>query len=229
MKNPLKLSARTEIFPIFVVVASLLAAFFFYQNFAEIVASHWNFRGEVDGYSSKALGAFMLPGILVAMYALFALIPLFDPRAERYIEFRSSYLKIRNAIMFFLLLIYLAMGAANLGYIQEIGTIVPLLVGLLFIYIGNLMGKLKTNWYVGLRNPWTLSDADTWNKANRFSGKAMMISGLLIGLDGFLADNLKLPVFIAAIAIAVIVPTVYSFILYNRQKEKGIRDKGEGK
>lgn len=219
MKNPLKLSWKTEIFPLILLAISVAAALFFYSRFGEIVATHWNMRGEVDGYSSKELGAFLMPGMIIIMYAMFNLIPLLDPRSERYLEFRSSYLKIREAILLFLLVASLVMGAANLGYINGVAKIIPIMVGLLFIFMGNLMGKIKTNWYVGLRNPWTLSDADTWNKANRFSGKAFIFAGLLIGIDGFLPEDWRLPVFITAIAIAVIAPTIYSFILYRRYRK----------
>lgn len=219
MKNPLKLNFKTEIFPIAIIMISAIAAAYFYRHFPDLVASHWNFKGEVDSYSSKTAGTLMVPGMLAALYLLFTFIPFLDPKVSRYSEFRSAYLQIRNAILLFMLMIYFALGAVNLGLKTDIGTIVPVLVGALFIFMGNLMGKIKSNWYVGLRNPWTLSDSDVWNKANRFSGKTFIISGILIAAEAFVPDNMKLAVFIAAIAIAVVGPTVYSFILYNRNKK----------
>ncbi|MEK7072147.1 MAG: DUF1648 domain-containing protein, partial [Patescibacteria group bacterium] len=85
--SPIKATIKTEIFPILLIIISILTSFYFYANFPEQVATHWNFEGQVDGYSSKAVGMFLIPLIMLGLYVMFLALPHIDPKKDRYGEF----------------------------------------------------------------------------------------------------------------------------------------------
>ena len=40
--------------------------------------------------------------------------------------------------------------------------IIPVLLGLLLVIIGNYFGKLRKNFFAGIRTPWTLASNEVW-------------------------------------------------------------------
>jgi uncharacterized membrane protein len=37
--------------------------------------------------------------------------------------------------------------------------------------IGNVLGKLRSNFFVGIRTPWTLSSEHVWDQTHRWAGR----------------------------------------------------------
>ncbi len=215
--NPIKPTIKTEILPIFLVVLAIIASFYFYANFPEQVPIHWNVAGEVDNYGSRAIGAFLFPGIILGMYLMFLFLPLIDPKKERYNQFRKVYHIFKTILIALMAAIYFIASLNALGYNIEVGVWVPVLVGLLFIVLGNYMGKIKPNWFMGIRTPWTLSSEEVWNKTHRFGGKMFMLGGLLIALNSFLPVNYRLGVFIVAIVLVLLGTVGYSYVVYLKE------------
>ena len=69
----------------------------------------------------------------------------------------------------------------------DVGRVVCLAVGVMLLIFGNLMGKVKSNWFFGFRTPWALSDPDVWNKTQRLGGWVFFLSGGLLVLLALLA------------------------------------------
>ncbi|MBD3247693.1 DUF1648 domain-containing protein [Candidatus Falkowbacteria bacterium] len=220
MKNPIKLNFKTEIVPILIILASFVASFYFYSNFPKQVATHWNFAGEPDAYSGKTFAAFFFPVLILGIYLLMTFIPMLDPKKERYAQFIKPYLIFRSIFVLFMTAIYFIASIANLGYDLNIGAWIASLVGVLFIVLGNYMGKIKNNWFVGVRTPWTLSSEEVWNKTHRFSGRVFIAAGILIALTGFAPAQLRLPLFIIAILSIVFGTIIYSYIIYLKEKKQ---------
>ena len=191
---------------------------YFYINFPSRVASHWNFAGQVDGYAGRVEGAFALPMLLLAMYLLFLVLPVVDPKRERYVEFDNYYKLFRAAIMAVLLVVYTAMGLFNLGYPIKIGTVVSGSIGILFVVLGSFMGKIKSNWFMGIRTPWTLSSEKVWNKTHQMGGWLFVIYGLMIIATPYLPQNWGMYLFVAGAVILVMGTMVYSYWLYSQEK-----------
>jgi uncharacterized membrane protein len=219
-KNPLNLNWKSEIIPLAVIIACIASSFFFYANFPQTVASHWNFNGEVDGWSSKAFGAFFIPILLLLIYLLMIIMPYFDPKKERYADFSKPYSIFRMMIITILGLIYFVTGFYNLGYAINVGVITAASIGLMMIIIGNYLGKIKKNWFVGVRTPWTLSSENVWNKTHRLSGKMFMLWGLTIIIAPWLPPILGATLFIAGIILVLAGSTLYSYILFKKEKNE---------
>ncbi|MBI5621670.1 DUF1648 domain-containing protein [Candidatus Falkowbacteria bacterium] len=91
MTNPIKLSLKTELVIIILILLNIGAAFWFYAHTPEQIPTHWNTAGEIDGYSSRAFGATFLPALTIGIYLLLILLPYLDPKRDRYQEFANIY------------------------------------------------------------------------------------------------------------------------------------------
>ncbi|MBN1779485.1 MAG: SdpI family protein [Candidatus Buchananbacteria bacterium] len=220
MSSPIKPTLKSEIIPIALLVLAIAASFYFYAYFPEQVPSHWNFQGEIDSYSSRGFAAFFFPALNVVIYLLFLAIPYLDPKKDRYQEFTKAYHVFKNLIVAFMTIIYFFIGVAGLGYQVPITLLVPSLVGILFIVIGNYLSKIKTNWFMGIRTPWTISNDEVWNKTNRLGGKLFVAFGALMILGIFLPQEIFWQIFMICTAVVVIVPIVYSYFLYRKISQK---------
>ncbi|MDO8592186.1 MAG: SdpI family protein [bacterium] len=219
MANPIKPTIKTEFFPLALLLLTVIVSVFFYNKLPERVATHWNFAGRPDGYGSGQTQAIVFPLMAIGMYLLFLLIPYLDPKKERYEQFSKTYHIFKSIILASVVIIYLVIGLNGLGYNLPVGVIVPGLVGLLFMVLGNYLGKIKMNWFMGIRTPWTLSSEEVWNKTHRFGGKMFMLAGLLMIAQIFLPPNWRLPVFIISLAVVIFGTIGYSYVVYLREKK----------
>ncbi|MFH1822383.1 MAG: SdpI family protein [Patescibacteria group bacterium] len=217
--NPIKPTLKTEILPLIFIILAAISSFYFYAHFPERVPIHWNFAGEVDNYGSRATGAFLFPAIMIGMYFLFLLLPYLDPKKDRYQQFRKVYHFFKAYLIFFMLAMYFITGFNALGYNIPVGLWVPVLVGLLFIIIGNYLGKIKPNWFIGIRTPWTLSSEEVWNKTHRFGGKIFILGGIIMIAIPFVPTYLVSWVFMVDIVLILVGTIGYSYILYLREKK----------
>ncbi len=223
MDTPTKFNIRQEIFPILLILVSFAFGVYFYQHFPDRVASHWNFKGEVDGYTGKFFGSLFIPLLLLGMYVLFLVLPKIDPKKERYAEFMGVYNLVKTLILGVMFVIFLATGYYNLGFKISIGSLVPMLIGAMFIVMGNYMGKIKNNWFLGIKTPWTLSSENVWNKTHRLGGWLFMLFGLGLVLVPFLPASYSPVILFGGVIILVLGTFVYSYWLYRKEKENQIQ------
>jgi len=218
--NPIKPTLKTEIIPIILILLGGAASFYFYANFPDKVPTHWNYKGEVDAYSGKAFGAFFFPALNLGIYLLFLGIPYLDPRKSRYQEFAKVYHIFKAIFVLFMTLLYFYTGLAGLGYPVSIGVVIPAAVGILFIVIGNYTAKIKSNWFMGIRTPWTLSNEEVWNKTHRLGGKIFILLGLIMIFGTFLPGEIFWKVFIISVIGGSLIPIIYSYLLYRKVEKK---------
>lgn len=198
------------------IVATLMLGVVVYPHLPEQVASHWNYRGEVDGYSSRGWGAFGIPLLTAGIYLGMLLLPLIDPNRQNYEKFAGAYRVIKALLVVFMTALQLVVILNALGFKTPVGKIVMTGVSLLVLIIGNYMGQFRHNYFVGIKTPWTLASEEVWRKTHRLGGRLWVAAGIL-GLAGALlggpVGGLALAV---ALALAVIVPFVYSYLEYRK-------------
>lgn len=219
MKNPINYSFKTEIFPYLILLLSVVVSFWAYPLLPDVVVSHWNFNGQADGWSSRVFHCLFFPLLLFGVYFLFSVMPKFDPQRIRYEEFSKVYLMMRNAILFFLFIIFCSATLFNIGYQINIGAIVSGSVGLLMIILGNYFGKLKKNYFVGIKTPWTLSSENVWNKTHRLSSYLFIVWGFLLALTPWLLPKLALIITFGGVLVLVFGVTLYSYYLYRKEQK----------
>ncbi|MFZ4648875.1 MAG: SdpI family protein [Patescibacteria group bacterium] len=215
-----KFNLKNEWRAITLVLAGFFLSIISYPYLPERVVSHWNFYGQADGWMSRSFNCWLFPLILLAMYLLFWLMPKFDPKKERYAEFSGVYIGMRDAIIFIFFCVFTVATIYNLGYPINVGVAVATLIGLLMMVLGNYFGKLKRNWFIGIRTPWTLSSENVWNKTHRLGGRLFMVWGALIILAPWLPMAWGMGVLLGGIALILIFINIFSYRLYKKEQKK---------
>jgi uncharacterized membrane protein len=88
-------------------------------------------------------------------------------------------------------------------------------ISLLFILMGLYLPQVKKNYFVGIKTPWTLASEESWNKTHALGGKLFVLAGLITLLGLFFSDK-AVCIMLAAVALAVIISFVYSYIIYKK-------------
>lgn len=207
--------------PIEAVIAAVLsvdavAAFWFYAGFPARVPIHWNIAGQADGWSGPAFAAFFFPALIIGLYLLLLFMPMIDPHRDRYREFARPYQLLRLGLVVALSALYFAASFAGLGYPVPIGRVVPVGIGLLFILIGLVLPRVKLNWFVGIRTPWTMSNEEVWDKTHRLGGRLFVAGGLVAVLAAFLPPMAAFVTMLTAIAAVAAVTVVYSWVVWRK-------------
>lgn len=176
--------------------------------------SHWNMSGEVDGWMPKFWGVAVLPLTGVGIFVLMKLIPVISPKGFRIDQFRGVLHIVQVAILAFLALITVVVYLEALGVPTPQNRIVLAAVGLLFVVIGNYMGKVRKNFFLGIRTPWTLASSEVWARTHRLGGWLFMLGGITMLLGSLLDVRPDWPIGIA-VALALY-PVLHSYLLYRR-------------
>ncbi|SHF71196.1 Uncharacterized membrane protein [Desulfofundulus australicus DSM 11792] len=203
--------------PLWVILAGLIiAGFLLYPMLPEQVPVHWNIRGGVDRYGSRAYGAFFAPLLTCGLYALMLVMPLVDPWRENYARFGGVYRLLRWSLVLFMAGIYAAATAAALGYGLDIGLLVKGGVALLFVAVGNVMGQVQPNFFVGIRTPWTMASTEVWRRTHRLAAKVWVLGGLICLVLAPVRSPAGAYVFFACVAVMGLAPMIYSYAIFRR-------------
>ena len=186
------------------------------------VPIHFDISGNPDGFAQPFPALFLLPVVLAGVVGLIGLIPRIEPRKENLQLSGRAYRVIWGALLVFFLVLHIIIMLSVLGIGQAglLGNLIPLGLGGLLVVLGNVMGKVRSNFMFGIRTPWTLSSELSWNKTHRLGGRLMMTVGILTILTGFLV-SMKWAVYliVAGMLAMLIVVMVYSWIVYKNDPE----------
>jgi uncharacterized membrane protein len=205
---------RANLSSVGLVVFAFIIAAALYTRLPESVPTHWNAGGEADGFIAKPWGPFILPLTMAGVHALFLAMPRVSPRGFRVERFQSVFEVLQVATLAFLFLVTVLALLAGIGIPVPMDRVVRASAGLLFVVIGNFMGKLTKNFFVGIRTPWTLASDEVWLRTHRLGGKLFVAAGIALFLAGLLGGGTA--AVLAAVALAGGIPVVYSYFLYRR-------------
>lgn len=198
------------------VGAGFLASIILFSKLPEQMPVHWNAAGEIDRYGSRFEGAFLIPLLNAGILLLLIWLPVLDPRRKSYEKFEGFYKIIQWTIVIFLSGVHALILFSSLGYHVSIGLFVKLGIGILFMILGNYLGKVRSNWFVGIKNPWTLENEEVWVRTHRMAGPLMFGAGLITLAMAFVDHSLSLWIVVGATTAAALVPNVYSYIIFNQ-------------
>jgi len=180
------------------------------------VPMHWNAQGEIDRYGSRKELLILSIVLPIFMYVLMFIIPLIDPK-KKINERTKGYIRIRQAlaILISFLTIFIIYSSLTASMTQPAFIFVA--IGLLIAVIGFYMKDLPSNYFVGIKTPWTLENKEVWKKTHQFSSKLWLWLGVVLAVSALVLDiNKLMPVFFVIIGITVILPFAYSYILYQK-------------
>lgn len=203
---------------IIVGAVTLAAAIWAYPQLPPRMPTHWNFHGEADGYSGRFVGAFVMPLAILALAGIAHVLPRIDPKGKNYPKFHDTYWLLINGILIFMGVMCLAVLGNAIGAPVPIQRVMPIALGFLFIVIGNYLGRVQPNWFLGIRTPWTLSSDTVWRKTHRLGAWVFVIAGLLFMGSAFVPGGRgAVPLAVIVIGL-VLVPVLYSLYLWMRER-----------
>ena len=205
---------RGEAFALILVAAAFLMTAALYSRLPDRIPSHWNARGEVDAYSSKPFGPFVMPAVMAGLFLVFLALPSVSPRGFRFERFRGVWVILQCAILGFLLLIHTLLLLAAMGRPVDMVRGIEAGIGLLLAVVGNFLGKVTRNFFVGIRTPWTLASEEVWMRTHRLGGKLFVLAGLAMFALALAGGG---PIaMIVVVGAAALVSVVASYFIYRR-------------
>lgn len=189
---------------------------YIYPSLPTEVPIHWNAKGEIDGWGRKT-NLWLIPALTVGLvYLIFLIIPKIDPKKQlqnmgsKFYQLKFVFMLFMSALSLFILYSTQQQGISNPNTLG-------LIIGLLFAAIGNYLPSVKSNYFIGIRTPWTLENEVVWKKTHRMAGRIWLIGGLLlIGLSLILPAITFIYVILGISLPLALIPLVYSYIIYKK-------------
>ncbi|HVP14318.1 MAG TPA: SdpI family protein [Terriglobales bacterium] len=216
----MRFSWRTE-WPQWLLIAAMFAlAAATWGRAPERIPVHWGIGGQVDRWGGRFEGLLAIPLLALGIYVLMLIVPRIDPGRANYDAFVGPYTTLRLSILVVMAGLYALVILWVRGMRLSIEVLVPLLVGALFVVVGNVLGKLRPNWFVGIRTPWTLSSKQSWTRTHRAGGWVFVLMGVLMMLCAALRTDWALWTMIAVSLVSILGLIVYSYLIWLRDPDK---------
>ena len=216
----MRVTWRTEWPQWLIIAAMFVLAALSWRSAPDTLPVHWGLTGEVDRYGGKAEALLLPPLMALGLYLLLLFAPRLDPGRANYANFRSAYGVIRLAILLVLAGIYVATIGMIWGWQIDMARLVLIVIGALLVLLGSVMGKLRPNWFVGIRTPWTLSSKRAWIKTHRVGGWLFVMLGIVFIAAAFSSSAIVRVVPMGALAATVLALVIYSYIVWRDDDAK---------
>jgi uncharacterized membrane protein len=210
------MKTRLSWLEVVLLATPFVALAIYWNDLPTRVPMHWNFRGQVDGWSAKTPGIFLIPLTGLGVTVLLHILPWFDPKLRRTSgeESRMSAILpiVRVATLGLLDTIFFAQIATALGRNVPGGRIMITSVLVFFIILGNYLGTVRPNYFVGIRTPWTLENPETWRATHRLGGRLMFFGAFILLLaQFFIPEALFAWLFVVSILAVAVWGILYSW------------------
>ncbi|MDF2587951.1 MAG: putative rane protein [Anaerocolumna sp.] len=194
-------------------ILSLFGTTISYFYLPEQIPIHWNVNWEVDNLADKNM-IFLLGALPILLIIMFRYLPKFDPRRYNYSKHGKAYEYIEIAtVLLMIIMNWITIGVSlNININEKL--ILPLALGVLFLVIGNYMPRLKSNYFFGIKNPWTLSSDVVWRKTHKMGGYIFIIIGVLMIIMGIIQNKLMNNLTFLALIVGIIWLYIYSYLIY---------------
>ncbi len=205
---------RADIISLLFVFSAIAVAAILYPSLPEQIPTHWNAQGEVDGYMKKPGGVIIMPAMAVFTFVIMKLIPVISPKGFRIDKFSDVFGVLQVTLVGFMSIVAILVLMEARGLDVRINEMIIAGTGLLFVIIGNYLGRVRKNFFIGIRTPWTLASDEVWNRTHRIGGRLFILSGVIIWIGAILRLPLTWTVGVAVGL--VLIPVVYSYFLYRK-------------
>jgi uncharacterized membrane protein len=175
------------------------------------VPIHWNAAGQPDDYGNKFVGIFLMPLVSIGVVGIFTLVRYVDPLRANIVRSGKAFHATALGVLFFMLALHVATMLNVAGYDFNVGYVAAPAVGLMFIILGNYMGKIRRNYMFGVRTPWTLASELSWNKTHRLAGKLFVATGGIVLLTTLLNPVWAFYAMMGGIGVTLALTMIYSY------------------
>ena len=194
-------------------------AWYLYPAIPERMPTHWSASGEVDGYMRKPFAVLVMIALPLggyAMHAAFKVLPRVSPAGFEMDRFQRATDIITLAVTLMLAGVAAVVLLSASGSDVPVVTVITLLVGGLFVVVGNYLGKVRRNFFVGIRTPWTLASDEVWARTHRVGGWLFVLAGIAIVASAGGSRQLLPVVLLASVGTAALISVVYSYVVYRK-------------
>ena len=199
------------------IIALVVLQAFIYPHLPDPMPIHWDVYGNVDGYMAKPWGAWLATLIFAPVIALMTVLPILSPAQFPMEPFARVYRRFVTVMAAFALWIVLLTDAIAMGLPVSLPQQLIGAIGVLYLVLGNEMGKITRNFFFGIRTPWTLADPTVWDRTHRLAGPLVMLAGLsAIGAAQY-SPIAGLIALLAGSAVAFGGPALYSWRISSRR------------
>lgn len=206
----MKINKKLLVITTIIILLPVVVGLVFWEQLPETMATHWGNDNEPNGWTSKVFTVFGIPAVMAALHVFCLIVTYADPKKS------NIGAKAIGIVYWILPAVSLAVMSATYAYALgigvNIGMICCLLMGIIFIALGNYLPKSKQNYTFGYKIPWTLNSEENWNRTHRLAGWLMVICGFAFIINAFVLSEWILAFCFAA----AVVPMVYSYILYKK-------------
>lgn len=203
-----------------VIILSIIPLIVTFSTFKYLpleIPINWGFNG-IATYGSRNQ-IWFLASMPFVFGVLFMWLPRLDPRKSNLAKFKKHYFLFSIILVLFMSLIFFIIlsESFNPGMINVM-IVVNSLVGLLFTSIGVIMPKFSSNFFIGVRTPWTLSSEIIWQKTHKLAGIIWMTGGILMTFLPFLNLNFYVVILASILSVMILAPIIYSYVLYSKNQ-----------
>lgn len=206
-------------FPAIPITGALLLSAAVYSRLPARMATHWDMNGNANGFSSRPVGAFLMPLMALAIWGFMRGLPYIDPRRANYLKFQGTYDLMIDAVVTLLAAMHVVVLGHALGWpMPDVGKTAAVAVGALTMVLGNMMPRARPNWWFGIRTPWTLSSDRVWTSTHRVGGYLMTAAGVVAMLSAFLPARASFIVLLVSVVGASLGATAYSYFAWRKEQ-----------
>ncbi len=210
---------KKELPLITIVLLPFIYLAYIWNKLPEKVPMHWNIEGKIDRYGNKS-ELILIPILLpLLIYLIFLIVPKIDPKNKiKNMGNKYQNIKILLTVFMSILALFILYTAKNKSFANP--NYIILLIGILYIILGNYFKTIKANYFIGIRTPWTLENETVWKETHKMGGKMWLIGGFVIVLSSLILN--KQPNFILFLIITgiiTIIPIIFSYIRFKTNKK----------
>ena len=219
------MNLKKELPLIAIVLLPFIYLAYIWNQLPEKVPMHWNIKGEIDRYGEK-VELIIIPIFLpLLVYIIFLVVPKIDPKNRlNKMGNKLQTIKFLLTTLMSILALFIIYTAKNESFTNP--NYMVLIIGVLYIVLGNYFKTLKANYFIGIRTPWTLEKETVWKKTHELGGKLWFIGGIIVVIASLiLPKETNFTVFLIITGIITIIPIVYSYLTFKNEKKNGIEQR----
>ena len=205
---------KQEIPLITIVLIPFIYLAYIWNELPEKVPMHWDIKGEVDRFGDKS-ELLLIPILLpLLIYLIFLIVPKIDPKNKiSKMGIKYQHIKFLLTTFMSILALFIIYAAKNQSFANP--NYIVLIIGILYIILGNYFKTIKANYFIGIRTPWTLENETVWKETHKLGGKMWFVGGIIVVISSLILEKqLNFILFMSITAIIIIVPILFSYFKY---------------
>ena len=210
-----KILTKADVITALLCLVGVIPGLVCYNRLPELIPIHFDINNQPDNYASKNIAIFAIPMLMTVLHLICCIADnSMGANSSKKLP-RSVKWIVRAIIPTITIVLQCVTVMFALDMTTDIDIVCRLIIGIIYILLGNYLPKTRPNPTFGIRLPWTVTDEVVWSKTHRLGGWLMVPGGIIVIAAAFLKAHI---VFFAALFAPMIIPVVYSFVISRKRK-----------